>query len=193
MAKKRKPKADGAAPIDLEKARLERLARRFRALMKESGEALDRMVALVLEAYRAWERGNPERALHGYQRMEMVRLGFVGPGGFQRCHEEGRLPRDAFDDDDPAMEDDREAADLLMCPAMEGGRCEPIWTALQLPPCQLLLLEIHQAVGASADDVTVQSAVGDFGRWPPGEQERKNFARAERLLRKARGEDEGDR
>jgi len=191
MAKKRKAKV--ADVVDLEQARIGRLTSEFKRLAAAQAAKIDEHVGRVLEIYRGWERENPDRALKGFQKMQMVRWGFVGPGGFERCHEEGRRPEDSFYDgpDDldtyvEELENDRTAGEVLMCPAMEARSCEGIWATHKTPPCHMLLLEVHQGLGGGVIDDALEQVLSDVGRWRGPDEYRESFVRAEKLLRKAK-------
>lgn len=196
MVRKDRPETPEGV-ISLDRARAERLVDEVKTLADQLAASVGETVAAVLKGYRAWERANPEAAVRSVERLEMIRLGFVGPGGFDRCHREERVPRSAYPWDDPIHDDDRRAAQVLMCPLMEARRCESVWSAFNTPPCYLLLLEAHDALGRGADDWKVGEVLGDFGKLPP-DQYRKTFARADRLIREAQkaraareAEDEG--
>jgi len=170
--------------IDFQTAVVGHLTKQIIPLVEGIRAQLDEQVGALLALYRAWERENPHDALRGYERIEMVRFGFVGSAGFVKCHEPERMPAFYLSD----LEDE-EHAEYVMCPAKERGNCKPIWSALGLPPCVLLLLEVHQGLGGKADDLGIHAAVSSFGRWHPGPEHSRGFVAAARLVRKARKEE----
>ena len=196
MAKKRKGKgkAKGEAPepeeanvVSIAKKQAEKLVERVESLTDAIGRQIDEGVAEVLEHYRAWEEEHPEDAVARIDKMAMVRLGFIGPGGFDRCHETHRLPTDAFiseDDLGDAVLDDYVGAEELMCPAKEAGRCKKIWKEIGMPPCCLLLLEVNQGLGGGIWDERVGLILSELGRWHKPERYEDSFRAAERLKRK---------
>lgn len=189
MTRKRKhtPKV-----VRLEAKRNEKLLRETEELARRWASAEDEQVALVVAAYRKWEQDNPDAALQPKHKLAMVRLGFVGPGGFDRCHEPHRRPMASFfagqDDDDfsiPAeLESDRDASEVLMCPAMEARSCQGVWSGMRTPPCYLLLLEVHQGLGGGMSDDRVSEVLADYGKWQGPEKYAESFVRAEQLLRR---------
>lgn len=143
-------------------------------------------VAQRVGAYRDWEGAHADLALKPRHTLAMVRLGFVGPGGFERCHEPDRLPETAFllEDGDVAEEvrRDHTASEVLMCPAMQDGVCQGVWQNMKTPPCYLLLLEVYHGLGGGAADDSVQEVVDDYGKWGGPEEYAESFARAERTV-----------
>ena len=191
MARKRKRKAlSGQNVVDLDAKRSEKLIGETVALVQQTARLLNEQVRLIVAAYNQWERENPELALRPSNKMAMVRLGFVGPGGFDRCHETGRRPWSAFisEDGEPAddLPNDRDAPNVLMCPAMESRRCQGVWQGMRMPPCYLLLLEVHRGLGGGSRDDGVQEVVDDFGKWQGPEEYAESFVRAEQLIRRYR-------
>ena len=192
MARKRKPKQKPKQKprkvVRLDVKRAEKMEEQLLSMVAESGRALDEQVALIRGFYREWERENPSAALKGFQKMAMVRLGFIGPGGFDRCHEPGRLPEDAFISEDhdlgDELLDDYKGAEVLMCPAKASGRCQGIWRGVRMPPCYLLLLEVYEGLGGGVLDDRVDEVVSDFGKWPGPEEYAESFAEAERVRRR---------
>lgn len=158
------------------------------SLVRELERGLDEQVALILGRYHEWERENPRAGLERYEKMGMVRLGFIGPGGFDRCHEPGRLPVAAFIPEDidvpDELPDDYEGARVLMCPAKESGACQRVWRGAGMPPCYLLLLEVHAGLGGRVSDERVEEVVADFGKWPGPEDCAESFAEAEAVIRR---------
>lgn len=195
--RKRKPKAKArtqakikAAPVatvvDLDDKRVEKLTEEIVSLTNAMSQGLDERVDLIVGLYRGWENAHPDQALRPHHKLAMVRFGFVGPGGFERCHEPDRLPEAAFigedGDLDVQIRQDHYASEVLMCPAMESGRCQGVWRGMRAPPCHLLLLEIHHGLGGGALDDSVEEVVDDFGKWSGPEQCAESFARGERAV-----------
>ena len=189
MARKRKD-PPGQNVVDLDAKRSEKLTEAIIALDQRTVSLVDEQVRLIVLAYNQWERDNRELALRPSDKMAMVRLGFVGPGGFDRCHEPGRRPWSAFISEDGELVDDlpndRTGSEVLMCPAMESRRCQGVWQGMRMPPCYLLLLEVHRGLGGSCHDEGVQEVVDDFGRWQGPEEYAESFVRAEQLIRRYR-------
>jgi hypothetical protein len=192
--KKRSPKRKttrASNVVDIQEKRVEKLTERVVSLSEAITKGVDARVAALLDLYRTWERQHPDDALKPHHKLAMVRYGFVGPGGFTRCHEPHRLPQIAFlladGGVDERIERDNDASEVVMCPAMEAGLCQGAWRAMQMPPCHLLLLEVYQGLGGGAMDDAVDQVLDDVGCWydPDDNDELKeSFARAERLLRK---------
>jgi hypothetical protein len=176
--------------VDLGVKRGEKLTNEIIALVQQTTNLLDEQVRLIVTLYQQWEHDNPALALRASDKMAMVRLGFVGPGGFDRCDEADRSPMSAFISEDGDLSDeildDRKASELLMCPAMESRVCQGVWRGMRMPPCYLLLLEVHRGLGGGCHDSGVQEAVEDFDRWPGPEQYAERFVHAEQLLRRHR-------
>jgi hypothetical protein len=195
MARKRKkptrtrkaPPANGVVDIDVK--RVEKLTEKICSLAQAITDQLDEQVAIIVGGYRNWQQAHPDLALKPRHKLAMVRLGFVGPGGFERCGEPGRLPEAAFllEDGDVVeqIRRDRGASEVLMCPAMEEGVCQGVWRGMRMPPCYLLLLEVHHGLGGGAIDDVVQEVVDDFGLWGGPEQYAERFARGEQAVREA--------
>lgn len=176
-----------AAVIDLRDKRVEKMGEEIQSLGRAMSSALDEQVGHLVGQYHEWERAHPDEALKPHHKLAMVRYGFIGPGGYVRCHEAGRLPEVAFISDDGVSEEierDYDAAEVLMCPAMESRRCEGVWRGMQMPPCYLLLLEVHRGLGGGAIDDSVQEVLDDVGCWEGPEQKAKSFARARAILKK---------
>ena len=57
-----------------------------------------------------------------------------------------------------------------------------------MPPCYLLLLEVHHGLGGGALDASVQEVVDDYGCWGGPEAYAKNFEYAEELIKDFRDE-----
>jgi hypothetical protein len=188
MARKRKKLPRARNVVDLEKKRLEKLTGELSSLVRQGARLLDEQVEAIVGAYHEWERDNPELAIKPFRKMAMVRLGFVGPGGFERCHEPGRLPERAFFEEDGAIADeirsDRHGSETLMCPAMEARACQRVWQEMRMPPCYILLLEVHRGLGGGAYDPGVEEVIDDLGKWQGPEEYAESFARAEELLRR---------
>jgi hypothetical protein len=187
----RKPKEpSGHNVVDLDAKRSEKLTDELITLAQHSARLMDEQVELIVLAYDQWERQNPELALRASDKMAMVRLGFVGPGGFDRCHETGRRPWCAFvsEDGEPAddLPNDRNGPQVLMCPAMESRRCQGVWRGMRMPPCYLLLLEVHRGLGGGSQDSGVHEVLDDFGKWQGPEEYAESFVRAEQLIRRYR-------
>lgn len=176
--------------VDLADKRVDKLSGEIQSLAKAMCAQLDEQVATIVGQYRQWENEHSEIALQPKHKLAMVRYGFVGPGGFERCHEPHRLPETAFflddGDVDAQIRRDHDAAEVLMCPAMEAGRCKGVWSGVRMPPCYLLLLEIHDGLGGGAIDDSVQEVVDDVGCWGGPEQCAESFARGERAVSKYR-------
>ena len=189
MARKRKA-LSGQNVVDLDAKRSEKLIDETLALVQQTARLLDEQVRLIVAAYNQWERENPEIALRPSDKMAMVRLGFVGPGGFDRCHETGRRPWSAFVSEDGEASDDlpndRNGPEILMCPAMESRRCQGVWQGIRMPPCYLLLLEVYRGLGGGSHDSGVEEVVDDFGKWQGPEEYAESFVRAEELIRRYR-------
>jgi hypothetical protein len=189
-----KRKATRAANVvDLQEKQLEKLTEEVVSLGEQLTKGVEARVAAILDVYRTWERQHPDDAVKPHHKLAMIRYGFVGPGGFTRCHELHRLPETAFfledGDIDERIRRDDDASKVLMCPAMEAGRCQGAWRAMQMPPCYVLLLEVYQGLGGGAMDDAVDEILDDWGLWRgPDENEevKESFARAERLLREDR-------
>ncbi len=175
---------ESAEVVDLRQKKLEQLTTEIIALSQSMAAALDSKVALIVGAYRQWERAHPQQALKPKHKLPMVRLGFIGPGGYQRCHEPHRLPDAAFEDDQVRF--DNEASEIVMCPAMEDDLCEGVWRGMSMPPCCLLLLEVNHAMGGGVLDDGVQWVVDDWGKWHGPEHHADSFARARELVEKHR-------
>ena len=191
MARKRERKPlSGQNVVDLDAKRSEKLTEETVALVQQTARLLDEQVRLIVAAYNHWERENPELALRPSDKMAMVRLGFVGPGGFDRCHETGRRPLSAFISEDGEASDDlpndRNGSEVLMCPAMESRACQGVWRGMRMPPCYLLLLEVHRGLGGGSQDSGVEEVVDDFGKWQGPEEYAESFVRAEQLIRRYR-------
>lgn len=174
--------------VDIREKLLDKATDQVRALMQTSADLEKEGVDLIVAMYREWERTNPELALRPRNKTAMVRLGFVGPGGFDRCREPHRLPESAFrgEDGEPAEEiqSDRDGSEVLMCPAMESRACQGAWRGMGMPPCYLLLLEVDHGLGGGCQDDRVPEVLDDFGKWPGPEEYAESFARAEELLRR---------
>jgi hypothetical protein len=191
--RKRRPGAKsgrGGKVVDIRVAELDRATKRIKALTATIAQRTDEAVAAVIESYRAWEAGCPDDALRTDHKTEMVRLGFVGQAGFERCHEPHRLPWLAFFTftarvpEHEVDEDDQSLAEVMMCPAMQAGRCEPIWRAVGLPPCKLLLLEIHHGLGGGSACVGVDGVLRELDeQTPPDREHEASFRRAKRVKR----------
>ena len=181
-------KADNNDVIDLGAKRAEKMTDEILSLGRALTRTVDEAVANIVGGYRAWEGANPDLALKPRHKLAMVRLGFVGPGGFNRCHEPHRLPETAFllEDGDVSEEirSDHRASEVIMCPAMEANVCQGAWRGMQMPPCYLLLLEVHHGLGGGALDDRVQEVVDDFGQWGGPEEYAESFARAERSVQR---------
>lgn len=190
MASKRSdPPPDGSAEVvSLSHKRVEKLTGEIQTLAKAMTAQTDEQVATIVGQYRQWELEHPETALHPKHKLAMVRYGFVGPGGYVRCHEPHRLPQTAFFLDDGGVDEqirrDQDAAEVVMCPAMEAGLCKGVWSAVRMPPCYLLLLEVYDGLGGGAIDDSVQEVVDDVGLWDGPEQCEESFARGERAVKK---------
>jgi hypothetical protein len=184
--KRKVDRADGVIDLDLKRA--EKITEKLSSLGQAVRQRLDEQVAHIVGAYRKWEQTHPDLALKPRHKLAMVRLGFVGPGGFERCHEPGRLPESAFFLEDGDVSEqirrDHKASEVLMCPAMQAGVCQGAWRGMRMPPCYLLLLEVHHGLGGGALDDSVQEVVDDFGKWGGPEEYADSFARAEQTIRK---------
>lgn len=174
--------------VDINAKRVEKLADQIGSLAQAMSRGMDEAVATMVGTYRDWERANPDLALKPRHKLEMVRFGFVGPGGFERCHDPTRLPDTAFFLPEGGVsreiERDIDAAEVLMCPAMQDGVCQDVWRQMKMPPCCLLLLEVHHGLGGGAYDDSVQMVVDDWGKWTAPEAYAASFARAEQAVRK---------
>ena len=174
-----------AEVIDLGAKRVEKMGDELSRLTQSLASAQDEQVADTVDAYRAWEEAHRGEALRPEEKLAMVRYRFVGPGGFERCHEAERLPEAAFFigdcDIDERIQRDHDAAEVLMCPAMQAGKCQGIWQAMKTPPCHLLLLETYQALGGGVLDDSVQEVVDDVGAGGP-EGRAASFGRAAAVL-----------
>lgn len=184
--KKAARKRTGADVVDIEVKRAEKLGDELLTLQHAITQGIDESVALIVGKYRAWERANPTVALQPRHKLEMVRYGFVGPGGFERCHDPDRRPEEAFYLDDGDVHEcirrDHRASEVLMCPAMQDGLCQGVWSGMQMPPCYLLLLEVHHGLGGGARDDSVEEVVDDFGKWGGPEEFAESFARGEEAV-----------
>lgn len=187
MAKRRKKKPEGGNVVDIRKKQLDKITERINTAVSAGVRSMREASELIVEDYRRWERENPELALEPFEKMQMVLLGFVGPGGFERCHEPGRRPEASFISEQLGVSEeirsDRNASDILMCPAMESRKCQGIWAGQRLPPCQILLLEVYLGLGGDAYDDKVQDLLADFDNWEAPEGFAQSFERGERLLR----------
>lgn len=177
-----------AKVFDLRVKQTEKLTEEIKVLSQRLTQGIDERVELIVDAYHEWEQANPELRLRAHEKMSMVRYGFIGPGGFDRCHELDRLPESAFFTADGDVADeirtDRDASEVVMCPAMESGRCQEIWRGMRAPPCHLLLLEVSHGLGGGADDMGLQIVLDDFGLGGGPDDYAQSFVRAERLVRK---------
>ena len=186
-ARKRKPKA-AAKVVDIGVKRAEKIDGELRSLGRAITKGLDDQVALIVDSYHAWEQAHPDLALTPSHKIEMVRYGFVGRAGFERCHEPDRLPEEAFiledGDIDRRIWRDHDASEVLMCPAMEAGVCEGAWRGMGTPPCHLLLLEIHRGLGGGTRDEAVEQVVDDFRIRGGPEECAESFARGARVAAK---------
>lgn len=191
MAQKRKKKKSGGRKVvRLDVKRAEKTMEQASSLMDGIVRGTDEAVALIVDHYREWERENPDAVIRQGDKMAMVRLGFIGNAGFDRCHETGRLPTDAFFGEDGWLEDelldDLLGADALMCPAKESGACQAVWRGVGLPPCQLLLLEVYSGLGGGAYDERVGAILHDYTHDGPTGPDAfaKSFAEAKRLVKR---------
>ena len=187
MKRKRKQKRP-ANVVDIGPRQAEKLVEKIQELTRDLASAQDEQVAQVLAAYRQWEEENPDAAVRPDVKLLMVRLGFIGTGGFERCHEEHRLPVNAYWKEDEFASElhyDSVGSEWLMCPAMESRECQRIWREMRAPPCHLLLLEVHQGLGGHIYDDRISEILSDYGGLRE-EDYSASFVRAEKLLRRHR-------
>lgn len=197
MPRERKPRSPKrkiprpANVVDIKDKLLDKLTEEIVSVTSEMTERLDATIADALDIYRTWEHDNPDTALKAHHKLAMIRYGFVGPGGFARCHQPHRLPETAFflakGGIDERIQRDEDAAELVMCPAMQAERCQGVWRAMRIPPCQLLLLEVLQGLGGGVLDDSVDEVLSDWACARDQEETDPapaSFARAARLVRK---------
>ena len=183
------PSEDDDKVVSIERLAAEREHRAIENLVQDMTARADEGTAVIVEAYRAWERAHRDQALRTHEKLEMAANGFVGRVGFHKCHDETRLPVLAFlsgagREPEDGVRGDDELAERMLCPALESGKCRAIWEAMKLPPCRLLLLEIHHGLGGGGGpDWGVTTALDAVGRTKPEEYER-TFARAKALVKK---------
>lgn len=184
--RKRKAASTGGV-VDIRVKQVEKLGEQIQLHARALTQGIDEQIARLVGAYHDWERAHADVALKPRHKLAMVRLGFVGPGGFERCHDPERLPETAFFLEGGGVDDqirrDHDAAEVLMCPAMQDGVCQGVWRSMQMPPCYLLLLEVYHGLGGGALDDSVQEVVDDVGKWGGPEQCAESFARAEQTVR----------
>jgi hypothetical protein len=185
MPKKKPDPQPGEPVVSLDNARrkreLDELTNQLRSL---SGQ-MTGVVARVVARYHAWEAEHPKQAVLPVIKLEMVELGFIGPAGYARCHEEHRLPGLALYGSQAggAVPTDEEFAQQVMCPALENGSCRNVLEVFDRPPCILLGGEVQQLLAPDAISSVVEAVLDGDWRDSP-EEEKKRFARAEKLVRK---------
>lgn len=192
--KGRKPKAPPEV-VSLHEARQRREVEGLVDEINQSIRGMTDRIGEIVDVYHRWEAQNPDKAVSSRDKLEMVSLGFVGPAGFIRCHEEHRVPRIALHGMQAGFPtfDPTEEAERAMCPALESGRCQSVLQAFPLPPCILLGGEVQQAFAPNYLSSVGEAVLDGSWRSSPAE-EKKRFARAKALVRKHdKLEDEAER
>jgi hypothetical protein len=191
---KKKPDAKPADPVvSLDSVRKKRELDEITNHLRSLSGQMTGAIAEVIARYHAWEVEHPDKAVLPVVKLEMIELGFIGRAGYARCHEEHRLPSYALYGSwtGGVIPTDEELSQNAMCPALERRRCRTVLEVFGVPPCIFLGGEVQQALAPDSLANIVEAVLAGEWRDSP-EEEKKRFARAERLIRKYEKLEEAD-